>query len=248
MKQLLIVLSVLLFLFSCKKAENRECLKTAGKQTSLEVALPTFNKLRIGAKIEVVLVQGTENKLVVHGRDNLIRHISYDHDEEGYLNLKNHNRCDFLRSYEKNKVKVEVHFVDIREVLFEGTFDLTTSGVINTSQFKLDIRDAGSTAYINLNCDFAEINQGHGYGDFILSGTADNTTIRITSNGFGDASNFKTANQLIVISNTPVSSKINADGAAATVEIEGSGNVIYVGTPQSMNVIRYGTGMLIDGN
>ncbi|EPB65931.1 hypothetical protein ANCCEY_14987, partial [Ancylostoma ceylanicum] len=100
----------------------------------------------------------------------------------------------------------------------------------------------GKADYVEWGVGY-KINQGHGYGDFILSGTADNTTIRITSNGFGDASNFKTANQLIVISNTPVSSKINADGAAATVEIEGSGNVIYVGTPQSMNVIQYGTGM-----
>ncbi len=247
MKQLLFFMSVL-FLFACKKAEDRECMKAAGKQTSLEVALPAFDKLHIGAKIEVVLVQSSEHKLVIHGRDNLIRHISFDLNEDGFLSLKNNNRCDFLRSYEKNKIKVEVHFTDLRELLFEGTFDLATSGTIHTSVFKLDIRDAGSTAYLNLNCDFAEINQGHGYGDFVLNGTADNATLRITSNGFGDASGFTVANELIVISNTPVSSKINADGAKTTVEIGGSGNVVYVGTPQSMNFIRYGTGQLVDGN
>lgn len=248
MRYLSYILVSIILLLSCKKAEDRECMKSAGKQTSLEISLPDFTKLRVGNKLEVVLVQDAENKLVIHGRENLIKHISYDMNEEGFLMLVNNNRCDFLRSFEKNKVKVEVHFVDLNDLFFEGTFDLTTLGTINTSDMKLNIQDGGATVYLNVNCVGIEANQGHGYGDFVLSGECYDANLRITSNGFADASGLKVHNELIVISNTPVSSSVNVEGAKTTVEIGGSGNVKYIGHPLSMNLIRYGTGQLIDGN
>lgn len=247
MKKWLFLIPVIVF-FSCKKAEDRNCMKAAGKQTSLTIALPDFSKLHVGPKIEVVLVQDIENKIVIHGRDNLINHISYDMDDEGFLNLKNNNKCDFLRSYEKNKIKAEIHFVNLNELYFEGTDDLTTNGIINTSNMKLTIQDGGATVYLHLNCQKISANQGHGYGDFVLSGHCQDAHLRITSNGFGDATGLTVANELIVISSSPVSSAINAEGANTTVEINGSGNVKYIGTPLSMNFIQYGTGQLINGN
>lgn len=248
MKPLLYILLPIVLFLSCKKAEERECMKSAGKQTSLEIALPDFTKLRVGPKIEVVLIQDSENKLVIHGRNNLIKHISYDMDAEGFLRLLNNNRCDFLRSFEKNKVKVEVHFIDLNDLFFEGTFDLITSGVINTSNMKLNIQDGGATVYLNVKCSGIEANQGHGYGDFVLSGECYDANLRITSNGFADATGLKVHNELIVISNTPVSSSVNVEGVKTTVEIGGSGNVKYIGQPLTMNLIRYGTGELINGN
>jgi hypothetical protein len=247
MRFLLFIFSIVL-LVSCKKAEDRECMKSAGKQTSLEIALSDFKKLRVGPKIEVVLVQGAENKLVVHGRENVIKHISHDINEEGVLMLVNNNRCNFLRSFEKNKVKVEVHFIDLNDLFFEGTFDLTTKGVINTNNIKLNIQDGGATVYLQLNCYRIEANQGHGYGDFVLSGECHDANLRVTSNGFADATGLKVNNELIVISNTPVSSSVNVDGAKTTIEIGGSGNVKYIGQPLTMKIVKYGTGQLINVN
>lgn len=247
MKQWLMMIPIVLF-FACKKAEDRACMKTAGKQTSLEIALPYFYKLHVGPKMEVTLVQGTDNKIVIHGRDNLIKHIGCEVDNDGFLILENKNKCDFLRSYEKNKVKVEVHFTDLDELFFEGTFDLTTDGIINTPHFKLNTQDGGATVYLNLNCTRVEANQGHGYGDFVLTGVCQDASLRITSNGFADATGLTVNNELIVISNSPVSSSVNVEGVDAIIEISGSGNVRYIGNPLSMNFIQYGTGTLINGN
>lgn len=247
MKQILLFIT-LIVLFSCKKAEDRGCFKAAGKETVLEVALPSFEKLFVGPKIEVVLVPGTENKLIIKGRDNLVKYITYDIDGEGFLKLENKNKCNFLRSNEKNKIIVELHFIALNELFFEGTFNLTTKGFINTDHFNLSIRDGGATVYLNIHCNILEATQGHGWGDYVLSGSAVDATLRITSNGFIDATNFTTSNNLVVLSNTPVSSSINVEGAKTTVEISGSGNVKYIGNPQSMNYIQYGTGQLINGN
>lgn len=247
MKQWLLFIP-LIVLFSCKKAEDRNCFKVAGKQTSLEIPLDTFSKLHVGAKIEVVLVQSSENKLIIHGRDNLLNLITYDIDDKGFLNLKNTNKCDFLRSYDKNVIKVEVHFVNLDELFFEGTKNLSTSGTITASDFKLTIQDGGATVNLDLNCQSIDATQGHGYGDFVLSGTCQNANIKITSNGFADTKGLTVTNNLVVVSSTPVVSSINAEGANTTVEINGSGNVIYVGNPLTLNYIQYGSGELINGN
>lgn len=239
----------LIVLFSCKKAEDRDCFKVAGKETStLEVALPAFEKLFVGPKIEVVLVPDTENKLVITGRENLVKHITYSIDDEGMLKLDNKNKCNFLRANDKNKIQVEVHFIALNELSFEGTFNLTTKGFITADHFSLSIRDGGATVYLNVNCNTLEAVQGHGWGDYVLSGSANEATLKIMSNGFADATNFTTLDKLVVISNTPVSSSINVEGASTTVEISGSGNIKYVGNPLSMNFIQYGTGQLINGN
>lgn len=241
-------LIIILLLVSCDKAEDRECVKAAGKETSLSIALPSFQKLHVGPKMEVILVQDTENKLVIHGRDNLVKHISYDINSEGFLDLKNNNRCDFLRSYKKNKVRIEVHFVDLNELFFEGTLDLTTEGIITTNNFRLLIQDGGATVNLNLNCQSIDAVQGHGYGNFVLTGSCQNLFARITSNGYCDLTGLATSDNFIFISSTPVLSLVNLQGANATVEINGSGNVKYVGYPSSLNYVRYGTGELVDGN
>lgn len=247
MKQWLLLIP-LIVLFSCKKAEDRNCFKVAGKQTSLEIPLEVFHKLHVGAKLEVVLVQSSENKLVIHGRDNLINLITYDMDDKGFLNLKNTNKCDFLRAYAKNEIKVEVHFTDLNELFFEGTKNLTTTGMITATDFKLTIQDGGATVNLNLNCQNIDATQGHGYGDFVLNGTCQNANIKITSNGFADTKGLTVTNNLIVVSSTPVVSSINVEGANTTVEINGSGNVVYVGNPLTLNYIQYGSGELINGN
>ncbi|MBX2948337.1 MAG: DUF2807 domain-containing protein [Crocinitomicaceae bacterium] len=247
MKQWLLFIP-LIVLAACKKAEDRNCFKVAGKQTSLEIPLEAFHKLNVGAKLEVVLVQDSENKLVIHGRDNLINLVTYAIDDKGFLNLKNTNKCDFLRSYDKNKISVEVHFTHLDELFFEGTKNLTTTGTITSSDFKLTIQDGGATVYLNLDCQNIDATQGHGYGDFVLSGTCENANIKITSNGFGDTKGLTVTDNLVVVSSTPVVSSINAEGANTTVEINGSGNVIYVGNPLTLNYIQYGSGELINGN
>jgi len=246
-KYLIFVISILI-LTACKKAEDRACFKNAGEATSLTIALPDFDKLKVGGHIEVVLIQDTENKAVIHGRKNLIKHIEAEINDQGFLELTNKNKCNFLRSYPKNKIKVELHFVTLNELRFEGTDDLTCQSTIHTNHFKMVIQDGGATVYLDLDCTYFEAVQGHGYGNFVAKGSCKNLHAKITSNGYCDISQMQVENSLVFISSTPVSSFINLDGSNATVEINGSGNVKYIGYPASLQLNRYGKGDLINFN
>jgi hypothetical protein len=241
----LIVIASILTLFSCKKAEDRTCAKSVGEKASLELALPNFDKLFVGPKVEVVLVQDTINKLVIEGGKNLIKHISADMDEKNYLKIENKNKCSVFRSYKKSKIRVEVHFVSLKELMFEGTYDLTTSHQFSATEFKLEIRDSGATVYLDIAASNLHVYQGHGFGDFVINGTATNAFLYVISNGYGNTEGLTVANDLIVSSNTPVASTFNFSGAKTKVEILGSGNVYYIGEPASLQFQRVGEGELI---
>lgn len=247
MKSLIFFIAIVL-LVSCKKAEERACIKNAGGKTTLELALPDFEKLHIGPKLEVVLIQDTVNKLVIEGRKNLVNLITADINEDGYLVIKNNNKCDFIRSYKNNKITLKVHFVQLYRLHFEGTEDLTTQGIINTSTFAMDIQEGGATAYLNINCTDLFVNQGYGYGNFVLSGNCTNAKICVISNGYGDSKGLSVSNNLIVLSDSPVFTPVNAGGAKTSVQINNSGDVMYIGTPASLELVQYGTGQLINGN
>jgi len=241
----LFIVSLTLIFFACKKAEDRECIKAAGDQTKIEIPLESFHRLRVGAKMEVTLIQGSERKLVIHGRDNLIHLIKHSIDAEGILKLENTNKCDFLRKFAKNDIKIDVYFTNLNELFFEGTKDLHTQTPIVTTDFKLTIQDGGATVYLNMDCINLDINQGHGYGDFVVSGNTQNAAIKTTSNGFGNTKNLTVSNEMIFINSTPVSSSININGAKTTIEINGSGNVNYIGQPQSLTISKFGSGNVV---
>ncbi|MCO5260973.1 MAG: DUF2807 domain-containing protein [Crocinitomicaceae bacterium] len=246
--RIVVFLLVLISFVSCKKAEDRNCWKSVGEETSLELSLPEFSKLRIGPKMAVVLVQDTVNKMIVSGGKKLINFISADFNEEGFLTIKNSNKCDFLRSYKKSLITIEIHLKQLDDIFFEGTHDLTTKGVLIGDKLNLNIQDSGATAYLNVQYNEVNASQGHGYGNFVLTGTCNDARLHIISNGFGDSRGLNVSNKLVVVSNTPVNTFINADNAQTTIEIDGTGDVIYVGTPSSLNVIQYGKGNVINGN
>jgi len=233
-------------LITCRKAEDRKCWKSIGPETTREVALPTFTKLHVNPQVEVVLVPATEHKLVLHGGKNMLKNVSYNIDEYGFLQLKNDNTCGFLKNYKKQKVTVEVHFVDLQELFFEGTYDLTTKDTLFTTNFILTMRDGAATANLTIDCDFIQVYQEHGYGDVVLNGSTRQAFLRVKSNCYSETSNLKVDSTLIVLSTSSVATIVNAHQTNdLIVEISGRGDVIYKGTPNTIFYQQYGSGNLI---
>jgi len=246
----LILITVSLALCTCQKAEDRRCFKKPGEQTTIERTLPTFTHLRIHPNMEVILVPDTEHKMFVRGGKNLVNHIHTSTDKNGFLHIINENKCSFLKSYKKQKIVVEVHFVELKQLFFEGTHDLTTQDTIKTSNFILDIIDGSGTVHLTTDCGQLEVYQGHGYGNFIIDGKAKQALLSIQSNGFGNTTNLKVDTFLIVNNKSPVRSYVNADGVLDFyVQIEKmAGDIVYTGNPQNIHTNLYGKGQLINGN
>jgi hypothetical protein len=241
-------LIVFLFLFSlgCEKAEDRQCMKTAGEESERLVIPPTFNKLKITEHIKVVLVQDTVEKIVLRGGKNLLNFIDIQL-VEGVLVFTNTNTCNFLRSYKK-KVTAEIHFKSLINLHFEGTEQLSNVGKLNLDWFTLLIRDGAGPVNLTLDAQLIDATIAHGWGDFTLKGTVNRGVFDIRSNGYCDTYGLNILDSLTVVSKTQGQIKVNSDNAKLKAQIETNGNILYRGTPTAIELNRIGNGQLIDDN
>lgn len=241
--RILTFLSIIFFLAACKKSEDRKCFKSTGDDTEFEILLDDFHELNLNEKLAYILVHDTINKVIVKGGENLINFVKLDVND-GVLTVSNENKCNFLRTYKKI-IEVEIHCKDINKITYNGTETLRNLDTLKFNVIDLLIRDGAGPVDLTIDNDMIKADVTHGWGDFTLHGKTNYARLEVKSNGYCDAYDLK-SNKLTVISNTPAISKVNADQAIFTVQIEGSGDVWYKGNSNGNPVIyQYGTGELI---
>ncbi len=235
-----------LVLIACKKPEDRRCAKTAGEDAELIHLVSSFDKLDLGANFKVVLVQDSVEKVIVRGGKNLINFIQID-VTNGTLTIVNDNKCNFLRSY-KHVVEVEIHLINVINVLFKGTKDLSCSNQLNLPYLTFLIEEGAGKCDLNLNCYSLFLGSGYGWGNYKITGQTNYLKIDLRDNGFGDLYGLQVQDSATVISSSSERMKINLDGISARVETSSYGDIWYLGTPTFLEYYQYGEGELIDKN
>lgn len=246
MRGLVIFAIGLMTLSACKKSENRRCVKTAGEDTELVHEVDSFSKLDIGPNIKVVLVQDTVEQVIVRGGKNLVNFIQLD-VTDGKLTIVNDNKCNFLRSY-KHVVEVEIHLINVINVLFKGTKELSCQNQLNLPYLTFVIEEGAGQCNLNLNCYSLYLGSGFGWGNYDVEGQTNYLKIDLRDNGFGDLYDLQIQDSAAVISSSSERMKINLDGTAARVETSSYGDIWYIGTPTFLEYNQYGEGELIDQN
>lgn len=235
----------IIFLAACKKAENRHCFKSIGKEIVKEISLDDFDKLELYEHIEFVLVQDSVSKVIISGGKNLLKDISFNVSDK-ILIVKNNNRCHFLRRYDK-VVKAEIHFINLSELTYKGTESVTNKDTLNLTWFALGVSDGSGSVKLNLNADIINA-YSSSYTDFTLAGKVNYAEFTIRSNSFCDTYGLKVKNSLNVISSSMGLTKVNADKSELKAEINNGGNIYYIGDPSIKVYNKYGNGELIDKN
>lgn len=246
MMRLFFLCSFAFVVFSCEKAENRQCFKTAGDPSERVVIPPSFNKLKINEHVIVVLVQDSVEKIVLTGGKNLLNFIDVEMID-GVLEISNSNTCNFLRSYKK-KVTAEIHFKSLINLHFEGTETLSNKGLLYMDWLTLLIRDGAGPVNLNVNAELIDATVAHGWGDFTLTGSTGKAIFNVNSNGYCDTYGLQVTDSITVVSNTQGSLKVNANGIKLKAQTETNGNIYYKGVPSIIEFNRYGAGDLIDDN
>jgi hypothetical protein len=240
MRSKLLFLSLLLFLASCKKAENRTCFKSIGDQTTKEILLGNFEKLDLREHIEFVIIQDSLNKIVLKGGENLLNLIDAE-ISDGVLTIENKNRCGFLRNAKK-VVVAEIHCTKLINIRFIGTEPLTCQGTIFTDYFTFYSRDGAGDVHLNLNAVYIDAEANHGWCNFTLTGTANAARICAKSNSYCDVTGLTITDSIFVASESVADIKINANNIFIHGYITESGNIRYKGIPLGQDVQLNGTG------
>lgn len=240
-----IIFTVLLVLTSCKKAADRKCWKHAGPEETKVIQIASFNKLNIGAKLQVTLIQDTADYIEINGNRNLNEFVELK-IEENTLFIDNKNKCDFYRKYKYKSIPVRLHFKDINEINFKGTDDLFTEGTIHTPELRLEIIDGSGTVNLNINVNRFSSLQGHGFGNYIVKGRCLNSSQIINSNGYCDASQLTVINELVAINKSQVDCKFNISNTQkANLQTTAGGSIYYYGVAQNMIKSELGSGKII---
>lgn len=239
-------ISISIFIFSCKKSEERNCVKSTGSLITKEILLSDFDLVFMGPHIKYKLIQDTVAKVVINGGENLIGEIETN-VTDNKLTIENNNKCAFLRSY-KDIVEVEIHFVNLINIDFEGTDEVVCSDTLHLTDLTLAIKDGAGEFNLKLKANSLNLIVAHGWGNYNVSGYVNYAKFQVSSNGFGNSNNLRVNNELIVISGSVGLIEVNAEATNLFAEINSSGSITYVGTPNLIEFNNYGTGSLIDNN
>jgi hypothetical protein len=239
----IIVISV--FTVSCKKSEDRACLKFVGDEVSKTISLEKLDSLYLYDNIVYTLIPDTSNYVELKGGENLLNHIECSNNNDK-LKIRNNNTCNFLRSYKK-KVKAFIHVTDIAYIHFEGAEKLTNQDTLKSGELRLVIRDGAGSVELTVDNSYMSAVVTHGWGDFTLHGKTGAAFLNCNTNSFCNTTGLKVGANFNVYSNTGGNMVVNADGTNLHATIKGDGDILYHGVPNSIEILDTGSGEALVG-
>lgn len=231
----------IIFLISCNKETAPDCFKSTGAQTTENRIVSNFTSIEIKGKLDVIFVYGNDNEISITGGKNLLPKISTDVNDNK-LTIDNSNKCNFMRSYKKGKITLEVQINDLKHLNINGLGHISSKDTIISNNLSIEFTTGISTLNIKLKTNLLNITIHDGGGDIIISGISNNTNIY--NNGYAMLElKSLVSNYIFLASKSQNQTFINAKNRI-DVEIYNVGNVYYSGNPV-INLSTFSSGELI---
>jgi hypothetical protein len=236
MKKIGFILTLLIGLIfsSCQKGHEIDCFKSNGKETQQTRTLNPFQFINIKDKVDVIINEGNEFKVVVSGGEHLINNIKTE-IKENTLYISNTNKCNMVRGY-KRRYSVTVTLPQLKYLENKGsnTVSFYNGSALDTLEIK-----AASPGSVRIYGDFEQINSvSQSNGDVYLNGSTNHLTIYMTGNPFFYGENMIVKKHAFVESYSIGHCYLNLTNTPNfEYRLWEKGNVYYNGTPQT--IINY---------
>jgi len=239
---LFIILMLLISGLSCSKSPVLDCFNSTGNITQTERNIIDFHTIVLRDNINLHLRQSDKNKLVLEAGSNLMSKIYTDVSNSGVLEIKNENRCNWVRSYDK-PINVYLDFVKFDTLVYRSIGHVTNDDTIRMDTLVIDVNEGAGKIELNVDTYKILTNLHYGTADIVTSGKTVVSYVYLA--GFGKIDNRslnanhvylnnKSSNDIYINSNTTI-------GAT----IENIGNIYYVGNPSNISLDKTGSGNLI---
>jgi len=220
-KQVIIFPTIAFFLFiSITGSSQIYGIKGEGDIVKQEIKLESLRGINLGISGDVVLTQGSPQKIVVEGQQNIIDNIERE-VKGGLWNIR------FDKNVRESKnVTVYITLQDLEEISLTGS-----GSVRSTNKFAglddLDISVVGSGEItLVYEANTTDLNLS-GSGSIDLAGTSDELSIAISGSGDVIAGDLKANDCEIQISGSG-DARVNVN-QTLSAQISGSGDVHYSG-------------------
>lgn len=241
------IIIVSIFLFACNGENVPDCFQNSGDIIEREFQVETFTKITTFPKIELIITDGSEQRVTVQTGEYLMNDIEV-RVVNNRLELYNNNSCNLTRDYGITKVYVtSPNLVEIRN---RSGLPVRSHGVLSYDRLDLVSENFTSEDYssdgdfiIEVDCDIFNVNINR-LSNCFISGFANTAQIGFYS---GDA-RFEGRNFVVQEMNVYQRSTndmiVNVQ-QRITGEIRSTGDVILVNTPPVVEVEQHYTGQLI---
>lgn len=243
-QQSMLLLSIVLLLWSCNKESAPDCFKSAGEATTEKRELFPFTSIELNDYIQIELYDTTSYFVEITAPKNLIPEIETE-VREGQLRVRNHNTCNFVRSFKK-KLTVRIYAPAFPNIQNKGTGDITGINEIRSSYFKIENHHAAGAIRLQLNCDSTLIATHTGVCDIYLSGVSPKTSLFNQGYGVIDSRNLISSH--VFINNSSISDVYAYSTEYLYASLRFSGNIYYLGHPNQVDSEIKGSGHLIKLN
>ncbi len=192
-----------------------------GKQ---ERNLDSFNELNLSISADVILVQGSKQKVEIQASDKLLNLIETD-VKAGVLTIK---WSKWNVNYNE-KIKIYITMVDIKALRISGSGDIIAEGKISGNSIDLAVSGSGDIKLSELAANDIK-SKISGSADIVIGGNNTANTLEASISGSGniDAANLSVKNVEITVSGSG-DFRVNAL-ETIKARISGSGDVYYKGS------------------
>ena len=243
MKNLLILLTFVLVLFtSCKKGGVTDCFHTTGNITKEERSIESFNNILLKDNVNLILNKSESNSITVEAGSNLLDGIITQVGDNGVLEIRNDNRCNWIRSFD-NPINVYLDYIDIDTFEYRSIGNVSTTDTLTTDTLWLKVLEGAGEINMKLNVNRLYCALNYGTADIILEGNCGLAFVYSAS--FGLINMFDLESTFVFINNRSSNDVYVRATNQLGVTIENVGNVYYAGNPPIVNLNRTGSGELI---
>jgi len=247
MKKIITYVTFVFVLMGCNKENANDCIQSSGAIIRQEVTVEPFTKIRVNRDVELILKEGTPQKVEIETGKNLIKDVVAE-VTNGKLILSNNNTCNLVRDY--NVTKVYVTAPNITYIKSSTQFKIRSVGVLNYDNLSIvseNFNDpttlAVGTVILHVNAQTIEV-VANNITHFVLLGTTENLKLfQASGDGVIDAGELVA--DVVRVFHRGSNKMIVNPQQKLTGILRGTGNLIVKNHPPIVNVVQYYTGVLL---
>lgn len=237
------LLILILFVYSCKKAEDRTCWKSSGKEVYKLINLDSlsFKGFELQSNIDYEFIKDTSNYVVIQSYKNIINNIDIQ-TKDSIVVLKDFNKCNFLRNYNK-RTKIKLHYKNISVISIKNNGNVKSTTPITSNIIHIYSHSANGKIDISVNTNSLVVKLINGTLNGKIYGNATNANIF----HFGYS---KIYLEELDVQNMYIENKSDSDVFIKSynnliIKLLSLGNIYYKGNP-NINIIenKYGSDVI----
>ncbi len=245
-KKITYILSLILIV-SCNSEDASDCFQTEGTTVQKEITVNAFEKIVVNRDIELVVEEGADYKVIIETGSNLLNDVEAI-VVGNELQLTDNNSCNYVRDYGITKITVTAP--NIKEIRNSSQYGISSIGTLtfpNLTLISEDFNAPGSFTVgdfrLRINNDKLSI-VSNNISSFYISGNVTDLFVGFYA-GAGRFEGENLISQNVDVFHRGSNDMIVNPQISLTGELRGTGNLISVNQPPTVDVDKLYIGELI---